>query len=161
MNEYDRKRDRNVDELPIDPPDDPRKYWEKEWLRAAYWDHEMNQYEIAALCSAAREDGGRVTRSAIGRMMKRHEIPVRSVAQQNSLRKEETKGKVPRPPAEELRRLYEDEELSQKAIGHRYGVSDKTAARWLGESGIPLRSRSKAGRIAAQTLAEREREADS
>ena len=160
MNEYDRKRQRNVEELPIDPPDDPREYWNEEWLRAAYCDHKLNQYEIAALCTAAREDNGRVTRSAVGRMMKTHEIPVRTTAEQNALH-EEKKRDVPRPSNEELRAAYEDEKLSLGAIGKRFDVSGKTISRWLDEAKVPRRSLSEASQIAARTLAEGRDAADS
>lgn len=52
-----------------------------------------------------------------------------------------TKSKIPRPSAEELRRLYIDENLGCPDIGKLYERDPKTVFWWLRQAGIPTRPR--------------------
>lgn len=47
-----------------------------------------------------------------------------------------TTERADRPPADELRRLYHDEDLTQAEIGDRHGVSHQIVSRWFSHYGI-------------------------
>lgn len=55
--------------------------------------------------------------------------------------------KSPRPTAAELRRLYDQEQLSVSQIAHRFDVTPNATYRWLHDSGISLRDRDSRERI--------------
>jgi hypothetical protein len=47
---------------------------------------------------------------------------------------------VPSPPVDELRRLYEEEQMSLVEIGEQFGTSAGPVARWMDEAGIEIRA---------------------
>lgn len=109
------------------------KYKNKSWLSDKYVKERLNTYEIADMCECSD--------ATIGRWLKKHGIPARSLSKSSTLSNAKKFGHRRYRNENWLEIQYVNKSRKLEDIALDCGVSYQTISRWLSRFGIPLRTR--------------------